>query len=298
MVYSKKIIDFNEPGGEGPSSPAKGFFGRLWGRIKRNIGSILGSLAGGPIGGILGGLLDKWLDAGVDINYSREGISVSIEEPKYPITQTEEIQLDKIHNLQIAPMVVYLVNLIDQEINIQSTNRTRFSNDVIISKANKVLHAISIINANNTTLVNFGEGRRSKNFILNKIAILEMYLDIVEKSVVKYVEENTNGEFKLVLETMLVSTVKNIQKYPLSWQGQEVHAKIKKYMLRGLETNGNQTDVIIVNTDPESDEPLTNAGHSDSEINASKDINNKNSLLKIGAVVTVTGIVGIILNRV
>lgn len=267
--------DHGDSSGTG-SSP--GFWGRLWGRIKSNIGSIIGGLIGGPIGAALGGWLQSVIDAGGDVNARVEIVAETPE--KYPMTYIEQKLFSKMHVFQLQSTVKALANKIDETIVTQTLNRTKQSNVIVIEKANEVLWAISVIKANNTSLVNFGDGTKSRNFLLNKVELIELYLNALEKLVIKYVEDNTASSHKLILEVQNVSKITTIERLQINWQGQRVDANIKKYISRSQSTDDNtQVDVDVVDTDVNSPGDVTGTGI-ESQIDANEKENNK--LLKIG----------------
>src|SRR5690606_34667680 len=99
--------------------------------------------------------------------------------------------------------------------------------------------------------------KRSKNFTLNKVSLIEIYIDALEKGVFEYMESNAR-DYKLVLSQEQVSKITKIEFMNLNWEGKSVTANVKKYVSETIPTKPNQIEVVVTNTDPLSPAPATN----------------------------------------
>ncbi|WP_044398830.1 DUF456 domain-containing protein [Lacinutrix sp. Hel_I_90] len=230
------------------SSSSGGFFGKLWRGIKDNIGSIVGLLIGGPVGLLLGAFLDAVINAGGTV--TTRGGEIYIDEDgepdQYPLNEIEEGLINEFVENELKPTLIALANKVDLTVNFNRGFSQKGSN--IIETVNSVLKDISVIKSFAVTLQNFARSR-SSNFYKNKVALIELYFNALEKAVIKTIEDDQTLQYKLVLEPQLVSNISNVESIVTRWQKQTVTANIKKYKAKDAIVTNQETEVVIGNTD-------------------------------------------------
>ena len=275
----------------------KGFFGRLWGRIKKNIGTIVGFIAGGPVGSAIGALVQSLLSENpkIDVSYGKASRDLQlnidvINEDAYPITEAEESLLMSWLNNKFKPTIVSISNNVDQNIQINFSKIATSTKEVILV-LNKALKDISVLKAYALHIEQFGEYQTgyfsttkfSDNYVINKVEAMFIVLDQVEKGILKYMVDNGFTDYKLTAQAQNISSINQVGQVAIDWQGQNVEANIKQYKEASQVNNTEVIDVTnidLTNTDP--------ATSTDTEvINAegeAKPTNNK--LLKVAGVTT------------
>lgn len=276
----------------------KGFFGRLWDRVKKSIGTIIGAIVGGPIGGAIGTLIQGWISENPDIqiNEGLKGTSIdlSVVEPdSYPISKIEETLLLSWLDNKFKPTIINIANSTDQNLTL---NFSKLSNDDLskITTVNKALKDISVLKAYALKLLEFGEyntglfiqEKFSENYVINKTEAMFIVLDQIEKGAIKYVIDNgLNSNFTLVSDSQLISTIPSVGQVNLDWQGQTVNASIKRYVAN-QDVTQDQTPLDVTNTDLTSTDT---AVHTSSEvIDVQGDPKPQINWLKIGVVGTLS----------
>lgn len=245
----------------------RGFFGRLWDGIKANAATILGiigTIGGGVVGGALGTLIGGWLQDNPNIEFSSEKtLEVNYNEDEYPISEEEENVLMHFVKNQFLPAVKNMALSIDAELQSIGNKTLVLASYAPIDIVNKALKEISILKNYALVISEHGErvsayskSKRSENYIINKVEVINSFLDQLEKGVLKYVQDNGLDSFVLTVSDTPLNEFKSVRSIPLDWQSQNVTGAIKKYV-KNTEATGNLEIVEVVNTDIENTLPAT-----------------------------------------
>lgn len=276
----------------------RGFFGRLWNKIKQNVGAIVGAIVGGPLGAALGSLIDSWLAVNPDIVVTQGRTTElgldAINEDAYPISPSEEKRLFDWLNNEFKPTIIKIANTTDQDLTLTFARTTASASIDKITIVNKALKDISVLKAYALKLLEFGETyttllgefRLSDNYVINKTEAMFLVLDQIEKGTLKYVVDNQlDTNYKLVADNQLISTISNVDKVNLNWQGQSVTSSIKRYVAT-QDVTQDQTPLDVTDVDLTSDQP---AVHTSSEvIDVQGDPKPQTNWLKVGVIGTLS----------
>lgn len=254
MIVKRSKYHYNNPFGY--ASKKRGFFGRLWDKIKTNIGTIIGAIVGGPAGAALGTLIQNWLTVNPDIEVTYEKTTIdAVNEDQYPITPLEENILFAWLEKSFKPTIINIANSTDQNLNIVF-NKSLNSPANVIPSINKALKDISVLKAYALKLREFGEYYKtllktvklSDNYVMNKTEAMFLLLDQIEKGIYKYVLDNNITGYVLVSQLENVSSISRVEKVDFDWQNQVVDASIKKYVVN-TDVTTDQEPLDINNVD-------------------------------------------------
>lgn len=250
----------------------RGFFGKLWDKIKENavaVFSTVGAVFGGPVGASIGALIGHWVQENPNIivsNQAQKTNAITVEQDEYPISDQEENILLAFVKNQFFPALKAISLTLDSEFvtaqkQLQSINQTA---GLKINTVNQALREISILKNYALVITQHGElkgkfhgnAKYSDNYIINKVEVFNTFLDQVEKGVFKYMIDNNLKGYTLATSQQKVSNITKVRTVNLNWQGQEVTGAIKQYV-KNTDLANNHQPIEVVNTDIDDFNPPT-----------------------------------------
>lgn len=187
---------------------------------------------------------------------------------EYPMSEAENLKLAKWLEL-FKETINNLAKKIDTVIIMTKSNPTgKFKTQLIIDKANLVLKEIATFRAYNKMILEYGEKgvvqvlgkpiKVSNNYAINKANFTEYYLNILEKSVLEFTEENLKIEgIKLIKSEFIASEIKSIELVDFNWQNKKIASELKKYVFKDDQSYYNAVEIKNIDTS-DTPTPATN----------------------------------------
>lgn len=217
-----------------PDGTGGSWFGNLLRDAKDYIVShldvIVASIFPGPIGLALGSLLSAWADAGVDVNFR--------------VSNEVDRKWVYYFNNNVLPSFTNMAASIDHSI--EALSFSRGGANEVVNKANLLMSQVATLKAYAYHLEANGEVNQTESYIAHKSITILKFAEFIEKPIISYVENNTDG-YKLVTEEKTVSNLSSIELIDLNFGNTIVKSQVKSYVTTAAQ---GQTEVDVVNTDP------------------------------------------------
>lgn len=245
-----------------------------WKRLVTAVATVFGGAVGGPIGAVLAGIVMEYL-WGLDGGINGLGAFVESDIEILELTDEEGLWLERWVLKGFAPTILYLSNKVDSIIEVSGLGRiftTSSSTDEVVKTANSVLKDIAVFRAYNKMIRNYNElkidtgsfstnVKWSQNFSTTKANFSDYWLNMLEKAVLKYIEENIKDQsgLTLVSNQLLASDTPSIYKVGFEWHGRTIATQYKRYVLSTEDFDEMDDEIIVpVNTDISNTDSTTN----------------------------------------